>query len=79
MTVQVLNSFILAKENTSKKCSGQQEPEYSQGHLCKALGSWGSGNLEGRGGLGKGWVKVGQFISNLGLRWTFLSQLEGAK
>jgi hypothetical protein len=60
-------------------CSGQQEPEYSRGRLCKALGSWGSGNLEGRGGVGKGWVKVGQFITNLGLRWTFLSQLEGAK
>ncbi len=60
-------------------CSGQQEPEYSRGRLCKALGSWGSGNLEGRGWLGRGWVKVGQFITNLGLRWTFLSQLEGAK
>jgi hypothetical protein len=34
----------------------------------------------GRAGqLGKGWVKVGQSITNLGLRWTFLSQLEGAK
>ncbi len=43
------------------------------------LGSWVSGKFEGRGGLGKGWVKVGQFITNLGLRWTFLSQLEGAK
>jgi hypothetical protein len=60
-------------------CSGHQEPEYSRGRLCKALGSWGSGNLEGRGGLGREWVKVGRFITNLGLRWTFLSQLEGAK
>ncbi len=67
-------------------CSGHQEPEYSRGRLCKALGSWGSGNLEGRGGyIGKGWVykegegQDGSVISNLGPEWTFLSQLEGAK
>jgi hypothetical protein len=35
-----------------------------------ALGSWGSGKLEGRGGLGEGWGKWGQFTSNLRLRWT---------
>ncbi len=32
--------------------------------------SWGSGSLEGRGGLGEGWGKWGQFTSNLRLRWT---------
>jgi hypothetical protein len=26
--------------------------------------------LEGRGGLGEGWGKWGQFTSNLRLRWT---------
>jgi hypothetical protein len=31
--------------------------------------SWGSGNLEGEG-LGEGWVKGGQFTSNLRPRWT---------
>jgi hypothetical protein len=68
------------------ECSGHQEPEYSRGRLCKALGSWGSRNLEGRGGyIGKGWVynegvgQDGSVISNLGPEWTFLSQLEGAK
>ncbi len=35
-----------------------------------ALGSWSSGNLEGRGGSGEGWGKWGQFTSNLRLRWT---------
>jgi hypothetical protein len=45
-------------------------PEYSRGRLSKALGSWGSGNLEGRGELGEGWGKWGQFTSNLRLRWT---------
>jgi hypothetical protein len=34
------------------------------------LGSWGSGNLEGRGGLSGGWGKWGQFTSNMRLRWT---------
>jgi hypothetical protein len=34
------------------------------------VGGWGSGNLEGRGGLGEGWGKWGQFTSNLRLRWT---------
>ncbi len=44
--------------------------EYSRGRLSEALGSWGSGNLEGWGGLGEGWGKWGQFTSNLRLRWT---------
>ncbi len=44
--------------------------EYSRGRRCKALGSWGSGNLEGRGELAEGWGKWGQFTSNLRLRWT---------
>ncbi len=35
-----------------------------------ARGGWGSGNLEGRGGLGEGWGKWGQFTSNLRPRWT---------
>jgi hypothetical protein len=30
--------------------------EYSRGRLSEALGSWDSGNLEGRGGLGEGWA-----------------------
>jgi hypothetical protein len=33
------------------ECSRQKKPEYSWGRLSKALGSWGSGNLEG-GGFG---------------------------
>jgi hypothetical protein len=41
------------------------------------LGIWREGVGWERGG--SRWVKVGQFITNLGLRWTFLSQLEGAK
>ncbi len=28
-----------------------------RGRLIEALGGWGSGNLEGRGGLGEGWSK----------------------
>ncbi len=35
----------------------------------EAQGVWGLGNLEG-GGWGEGWVRGGQFTSNLGLRWT---------
>jgi hypothetical protein len=35
-----------------------------------ALGSWGSGNLEGVGQLGEGLSKWGQFTSNLRPRWT---------
>ncbi len=48
----------------------KQEPEYSRGRLSEALGSWGAGSLEGRGGLGEGWGKWGQFTSNLRPRWT---------
>ncbi len=51
----------------------------SRGRLSKALGSWDSGNLEGRGGLGEGWGNWGQFSSNLRLGRTVLTQLEGAK
>ena len=65
---------MLGRQKEEKgNCSGHQEPEYSRGRLCKALGSWGSGNLEGRGGyIGKGWVykegvgQDGSVISNLG-------------
>ncbi len=53
--------------------------EYSRGRLNKALGSWGSGDLEGKGWLGEGWGKWGQFTSNLRLGRTVLTQLEGAK
>ncbi len=35
--------------------------------------------LEGEGYAGAMGDKKGQFTSNLGLRWTFPSQLEGAK
>jgi hypothetical protein len=35
--------------------------------------------LEGEGYTGAMGDKKGQFTSNLGLRWTFPSQLEGAK
>jgi hypothetical protein len=45
-------------------------PECSRGCLSEALGSWGSGNSEGRGGLGEGWGKWGQFTRNLRPRWT---------
>jgi hypothetical protein len=31
--------------------------ERSQCRRCQALGSWGSGNLEGVGQLGEGWGK----------------------
>ncbi len=34
-----------------RKCSGQKKPDYSWGRPSEALGSWGSGNLEG-GGFG---------------------------
>ncbi len=51
------------------ECSGQKTPDYPWGRLSEAralgvLGIW-------RGeGLGKGWVRAGQFTSNLRLRWT---------
>ncbi len=61
---------ILRTIRRKSDCSGQQEPEYSQGRLSEALGSWGSGNLEGRGRVGEGWGKWGQFTSNLRPRWT---------
>ncbi len=50
-------------------CSRQKMPGCSWGRLSEARGVWGAGNLEG-GGLGRGWVKGGQFSSNLGARRT---------
>jgi hypothetical protein len=50
-------------------CSGQKTPDWSRGHRSEALGYLGSGNLEGVG-LGEGWVRGGQFTSNLRPRWT---------
>ncbi len=50
-------------------CSGQKTPDCSWGRPSKALGNWGSGNLEGEG-LGKRWDRGGQFTSNLRPRWT---------
>ncbi len=50
-------------------CSGQKTPDWSWGRRSEALGYLGSGNLEGEG-LGEGWVRGGQFTSNLRPRWT---------
>jgi hypothetical protein len=50
-------------------CSGQKTTDSSWGHPSEALGNLGSGNLDGEG-LGEGWVKGGQFTSNLWPRWT---------
>ncbi len=57
-------------------CSGQKTPDCSWGCLSEALGSWGSGNLEGGGfgeGLGQGevslqatWDQGGRILSQLG-------------
>ncbi len=54
---------------TYHPCSRQKMPGCSWGRLSEARGVWGAGNLEG-GGLGRGWVKGGQFTSNLGARKT---------
>jgi hypothetical protein len=58
-------------------CSGQKTPDCSWGRLSKALGNWGSGNLEG-GGFGE---RVGTGEVSLQATWDrggrILSQLGG--
>jgi hypothetical protein len=51
-------------------------PGCSGGRLSEARGVWGAGNLEGEG-WGRGWVKGGQFTSNLRTSGRILSQLGG--
>ncbi len=63
-------NYINASDHTySINCSRQKMPGCSWGRLSEARGVWGAVNLEG-GGLGRGWVKWGQFTSNLGARRT---------
>ncbi len=50
-------------------CSRQEMSGYSRGRHSEAQGVWGLGKSEG-GGWGEGWVRGGQFTSNLGLRCT---------
>ncbi len=74
----------LAEEGQQKKIP-QHQPDLGRGVfrirrvrnipevvLVRRWVSWGSGNLEGEGWarVGRGWVKGGQFTSNLRPRWT---------
>jgi hypothetical protein len=56
--------YVTCKLNISFSISpvpDKKSPEYSRGRLSKALGQWGSGNLEG-----EGWARVGRGVGQEG-------------